>query len=98
MTAFDCIPALKALSEPIRLRIVRLLSKEHLSVNEIAARLKMPQYKVSRHLQILREAGLLEMHSQGKKHLHKVPIKQLARKGSTLDLGCCASRFDKLCR
>jgi DNA-binding transcriptional ArsR family regulator len=98
MTDFDCIPALKALSEPIRLRIVQVLSKENLSVNEVAARLKMPQYKVSRHLQILREAGLLEMHSHGKEHLHKVPIKQLAHQGNTLDLGCCAFHFDKLCR
>jgi DNA-binding transcriptional ArsR family regulator len=96
MTDFDCIPALKALSKPVRLRIVRLLSKEHLSVNEVAARLKMPQYQVSRHLQILRKAGLLELHNEGKKHLHKVPAKQLAHQRNTLELGCCAFRFDKL--
>jgi DNA-binding transcriptional ArsR family regulator len=96
MKDFDCAPALKALSKPVCLRIVRLLSKEPLSVNEVAARLKMPQYKVSRHLQILRDAGLLEVHNHGKKHFHQVPIKQLAHNRNTLDLGCCAFRFDKL--
>jgi len=81
---------------PIRLRIVRLLLKEHLSVNEVASRLRMPQYQVSRHLQILREAGLLELHNEGKKHVHRVPANRLVRKRNTLELGCCAFRFNKL--
>ena len=98
MRPFDCTPALKALSEPIRLRIVQLLSRECLSVNEVAARLDLPQYQVSRQLQILREAGLLEMHSDGRKHRHKVPAHQLDDHGNILDLGCCAFRFDRLCR
>ena len=97
MTDAECIPALKALGQPVRMRIIRLLLKEHLSVNDIAARLRMPQYKVSRHLQVLRKAGLLEMNSYGKEHLHKIPTKQLAHRKSTLDLGCCTFRFDKRC-
>ena len=58
MTGFDCIAALKALGEESRLRILRLLFKERLSVNEITGRLKLSQYNVSKHLRIMREAGL----------------------------------------
>ena len=41
MTRFDCIAALKALGEESRLRILWLLFKERLSVNEITGRLSM---------------------------------------------------------
>ena len=58
MTGFDCIAALKALGEESRLRILRLLFKEWLSVNEITGRLKLSQYNVSKHLRIMGEAGL----------------------------------------
>jgi len=39
MTGLDCIAALKALGEESRLRILRLLFKEQLSVSEITERL-----------------------------------------------------------
>ena len=66
MTGIDCIATLKALGELSRLRIVRLLLKERLGVNTISERLGMSQYYVSKHLRILREAGLLETERQGK--------------------------------
>jgi DNA-binding transcriptional ArsR family regulator len=65
MTGLDCIAALKALGEGTRLRILRLLFKEPMSVNEIADRLKASQYNVSKHLRIMREADLLEVEKQG---------------------------------
>ena len=99
MTGTKCIPILKALGEIHRLRIVRLLADEPLGVCEIARRLKISQYNVSKHLRILREAGLLEMKQQGKQHLHVVSAKlksQLAANKNTLELGCCCFRFDQL--
>src|SRR5690606_18566916 len=68
----DCIPALKALGEETRLRILRLLSQKPLGVNEISERLRVSQYNVSKHLRILREAGLLEARQQGKQRVHSV--------------------------
>lgn len=62
MTGLDCISALKALGEETRLRILRLLFKKPLGVNEISARLHVSQYNVSKHLRIMREAGLLEIY------------------------------------
>ena len=99
MTGLDCIAALKALGEETRLRILRLLFKEPMSVNEIADRLKASQYNVSKHLRIMREAGLLEVEKQGKERFYSVTRKlksQVAANNNVLDLGCCTFQFDKL--
>ncbi len=51
---------LRALAEPTRLRVVAMLSKnKELCVCELTAALEMAQPKVSRHLAILREGGIL---------------------------------------
>ena len=99
MTGLNCIAALKALGEETRLRILRLLFKEQMSVNEIANRLKASQYNVSKHLRIMREAGLLEVEKQGKERLYGVTHKlksQVEANDNVLDLGCCTFRFDRL--
>jgi DNA-binding transcriptional ArsR family regulator len=101
MSKIDCIAALKALGELSRLRIMRLLLKERLGVNAVSQRLGMSQYNVSKHLRILREAGLLEVERQGKLRLYGVipSLKsQLAANKNVLELGCCTFRFDKLPR
>lgn len=95
----DCIAALKALGELNRLRMVRLLLKDQLCVNEIAERLGVSEYNVSKHLRILREAGLLEMEKDGKQRVYGVAPRlkdQLAANQNVLDLDCCTFRFDKL--
>ena len=99
MSKIDCIAAMKALGELNRLRIVRLLLGEQLGVNQISERLVMSQYNVSKHLRILKEAGLVEMEKQGQQRLYAVvpSLKsQLAANKNVLELGCCTFRFDKL--
>jgi len=49
----------KALSDETRLRLVHILLHYELSVNELVRILGMGQSRVSRHLKILTEAGLL---------------------------------------
>ncbi len=101
MTGIDCIAALKALSDVTRLRIIRVLLKRQLGVNEIAECVKVSQYNVSKHLRILKEAGLLEMEKQGKQRLYAVAPRlkdQLAANKNVLELDCCTFRFDKLPR
>ncbi|MBW2316583.1 MAG: metalloregulator ArsR/SmtB family transcription factor [Deltaproteobacteria bacterium] len=49
----------KTLSDPTRIRILALLEREELAVQDLMAILGMAQSRVSRHLGILREAGLL---------------------------------------
>jgi len=99
MSKIDCIAALKALGELSRLRIMRLLLNERVGVNAISERLGMSQYNVSKHLRILREAGLLEVERQGKQRLYGVipSLKsQLAANKNVLELGCCTFWFDQL--
>ncbi|MGD9688232.1 MAG: ArsR/SmtB family transcription factor [Phycisphaerales bacterium] len=49
------VDRLVALGDPIRLRLLRLLEREELSVGEIARVLQLPQSTVSRHLKVLAE-------------------------------------------
>jgi len=55
----------KTLSDPTRIRILRLLEQQALLVGELMAILGMAQSRVSRHLAILREAGLLTDRRKG---------------------------------
>lgn len=50
----------RALADPTRWRIIRLVLNEALCVCELADILEMPQSSVSSHVQIIRKAGLLE--------------------------------------
>lgn len=61
----DPVPPLKALADASRLRLLRLLDREELSVGELAACTGMNQSSVSRHLASLRAAGLVEERSEG---------------------------------
>jgi len=55
----------KALSDETRLRIMVLLSEKELCVCQIEATLGLPQAKVSRHLTVLRYAGLVKDRREG---------------------------------
>ena len=54
------LKSLRALSDPTRLRIVALLEKNELSVHELQEITRMGQSRISTHLGLLQEAGLLE--------------------------------------
>jgi ArsR family transcriptional regulator len=55
----------KTLADPTRIRILALLEAEELAVQDLMDVLGMPQSRVSRHLGILREAGLLRDRRDG---------------------------------
>ncbi len=57
----------KALSDDTRLRILHLLFYEPLNVSEIISILKMGQSRISRHLKILQDAGILIAVREGSK-------------------------------
>ncbi|OCC23866.1 ArsR family transcriptional regulator [Croceicoccus estronivorus] len=58
-------PLLRALADPSRLRIMRLLASMELAVGEIVQILAQSQPRVSRHVKILCDAGLAERHREG---------------------------------
>lgn len=65
MTADETVEVLRAAGEPTRLRILALLAQEELSVMEICLILDQSQPRVSRHLKLLSEAGLIERFPDG---------------------------------
>lgn len=56
---------LKVLADPTRLRILALLDREELAVGEIARCIAVSQSRVSNHLKILRESGMLAERREG---------------------------------
>lgn len=70
----DTVDTLKLLSDPTRLRLIRLLVNEELSVAELQEVLNMGQSRISSHLGILRQGNLVEDRRDGKKsyyHLNR---------------------------
>lgn len=59
------LEALRAVAEPTRLRIAVVLDRCELTVGELCRVLGQSQPRVSRHLKLLTEAGVLDRHSQG---------------------------------
>ena len=59
------LEALKAAGEPTRLRLLRLLAREELSVMELVLILDQSQPRISRHLKLMSEAGLIERFPDG---------------------------------
>jgi DNA-binding transcriptional ArsR family regulator len=63
---------LRALAEPNRREILRLVRDEPRSVNDIAAHFEISQQAVSQHLQVLRDAGLVAVRKEGQRRLYLV--------------------------
>jgi len=62
----------KAMSDPCRLAILRLLKEGELCVCEIMAALNRPQSSTSHHLSILKDAGLIKERKDGKWSLYRL--------------------------
>jgi DNA-binding transcriptional ArsR family regulator len=63
---------LSALAEPNRLHIVELLRDGPLTVGEIAERLRLQQPQVSKHLRVLSDSGLVEVHPSANRRIYKL--------------------------
>lgn len=69
---FSTLKSLRALSDPTRLRIIALLEKDELSVNELQEITRMGQSRISTHLGLLQESGLLQSRREGKRTFYKL--------------------------
>jgi DNA-binding transcriptional ArsR family regulator len=63
--------ALRALSDPGRRRILRLVRDEEHSAGEIAAEFTVSWPAVSQHLRVLKEAGLVTERREGTRRLYR---------------------------
>ena len=68
----DTLKSLRALADPTRLRIVAVLQREELSVNELQEITRLGQSRVSTHLALLAEARLLSSRRDGKRTYYRL--------------------------
>jgi DNA-binding transcriptional ArsR family regulator len=77
--------ALKAIAEPRRQRILRLVRDAELSAGEIASYFEITRPAVSQHLGVLKEAGLVNERRDGTKRLYRARPEGLAELKAFLD-------------
>src|SRR5580765_1069148 len=66
------LKSLRALSDPTRLRIIALLEKDELSVNELQEITRMGQSRISTHLGLLQDAELVQSRREGKRTFYRL--------------------------
>jgi len=76
---------LKALAEPRRREILRLVSHDELAAGEIAAAFDVTRTAVSQHLTVLRTAGLVVERRDGTRRLYRARPEGLAGLRAFLD-------------
>ena len=64
--------AFRALAEPRRREMLRLVRDHPMSVNEITEHFEISQQAVSQHLQVLRAAGLVAVRQDRQRRLYEV--------------------------
>jgi DNA-binding transcriptional ArsR family regulator len=71
----------EVLAEPTRRRILDLLLDGPRAVGELVKRLKVSQPGVSKHLRVLREAGLVSVRSEAQRRIYEIrpePLEEVA--------------------
>jgi len=99
VAAGDCSDVLKALADGTRQRIAKALLSGDLSVNELSATLALPQYNTSKHLSVLKAAGIVEVRAAGARREYFISPTlrgRLEQESQTLDFGCCTFQMDRL--
>ena len=66
------LKSLRALSDPTRLRIVALLEKDELSVNELQEVTRLGQSRISTHLGLLADCALVKARREGKRTFYRL--------------------------
>jgi DNA-binding transcriptional ArsR family regulator len=69
----------EALADPTRRRIVELLAEEERSAGQLAGHFQVSRPAVSKHLRVLREAGLVDVREDAQKRIYRLEPKALAR-------------------
>jgi DNA-binding transcriptional ArsR family regulator len=87
-----------ALGEPNRYRIVELLRSGPRPVGEIGDRLGMNQPQVSKHLRVLKDAGLVDARARAQQRVYELRAEPLKAMGDWLDRykKIWQARFDEL--
>ncbi len=74
------VEALAALADPTRRALVDLLARGEVAAGELAGRFPVSRPAISRHLRVLREAGLVRSRVEGRRRLYALdprPLREL---------------------
>jgi DNA-binding transcriptional ArsR family regulator len=74
------VEALAALADPVRRELVALLARGDVAAGELADRFPVSRPAVSRHLRVLREAGLVTARVEGRRRIYALdprPLREL---------------------
>ena len=92
------MPVFEVVSEPNRRRILDLLGAAERPVGELVNELELSQPAVSKHLRILREAGLVEVRADAQRRVYRVLPEPLRAIDEWLEpyRGMWATQLDEL--
>jgi DNA-binding transcriptional ArsR family regulator len=85
MKTANAASALRALGDDTRRQIFDRLAVRPLAVTEIARGLKVSRPAVSQHLKVLKEAGLVNDHAEGRSRIYQIDPNGLAAVRAWLD-------------
>ncbi len=71
------LDSFSALAEPKRRRVLEVLARGEMPVNEIVLTLHWPQPQVSKHLGVLRQVGLVNARREGRQQMYAINPSQL---------------------
>jgi ArsR family transcriptional regulator len=84
--------SLRALSDATRLRIIALLETEELSVQELQEITRLGQSRISTHLGLLQESGLLQSRREGKRTFYRLNREPEGTTGELMSLAIRGAR------
>ncbi len=71
--------AMQAMSHPLRIKVLCLLSSGEVSVQEIVEAVGTTQGNVSQHLAILKASGMIAARNEGKRTLYRIEDKRIVK-------------------
>jgi ArsR family transcriptional regulator len=81
-----CANMFRTCAHPVRLKIIGLLQKKPLYVNEIMFGVKLPQAETSHHLRLLLKTGVLRNDRKGKRVYYSIIPGKIERINKALDM------------
>jgi ArsR family transcriptional regulator len=92
-----CATKLAVLADPTRLAVVEVLMSGSRNVNEINRHIGVAQNLLSHHLRVLREAGIVVSHRDGKAVRYALAREvEMDASRWAINLGCCSLNFKRV--
>lgn len=67
----------QAIADPVRREIIEVLSRESLTMNEVADQFEISRPAISKHVRILKECGIVEIEQKGRARFCKIQPENL---------------------